>query len=81
MKTADFESQFNELKNKYGVSWEWNCDIESLADGILFYKSEDEKNPFCSITGIGYDRDGNFGGDLEGFIKIMKSEFKKEYER
>ncbi|AUR81791.1 hypothetical protein NVP1214O_45 [Vibrio phage 1.214.O._10N.222.54.F11] len=79
MNLAEFEKEFNETKNKYNVVWEWNCDLETIADGMLFYKEEDDETPFCGVVGIGYDRSGSFGGDFEGFIEVMKSEFKKEY--
>ncbi|CAH9014662.1 conserved hypothetical protein [Vibrio phage 249E41-1] len=79
MNKEKFEEQFNTLKNKYNVLWEWNCDMISLADGIMFFKSESDKKPFCNLSGVGYDREGCFGGDFEGFINLMKLEFKKEF--
>lgn len=79
MNVKQFEEEFNQLKNDYTFFWEWNSDLEALADGMLFYRNEDDEKPFCGVVGVGYGRDGKFGGDMSGFMKILKSELKDEF--
>lgn len=53
------------------LTWEWNCDLESIATGILYWNKNG--NFLFEITGITASGEG----DLEGFLKILNKSLRE----
>jgi hypothetical protein len=49
MSEKEFEKQFNDLKNTNGLWWVYNCDLESIADGIIVFADEEGEKFVCHI--------------------------------
>lgn len=77
MTREKFNEEHKKLISKYNIGFEWNCDLWSVADGIMYYGKEtddkdDEWNKYLfTITGIGYANSGELTGDFEGVVKIL----------
>ena len=59
---------------------EENCDLWSMMDGYLFFRTKESKKCFAHITGIRYSEEGDkFEGDFEGFINLLDDALKIEF--
>ena len=79
MNIEQFHMEFNRLRVKYNLIWEWDCDLQSLITGMVFYKKVEDEKPFCHIQGIYVDKEFNLTGDFEGFIRLLEEVTKDEY--
>ena len=85
MTIKEFEKEHKALTKKYNVGRSWNCDLESIATGIMYYgKEEGDKDDEWSkylftITGIGYNRYGDLDGDFEGVIDNLREGLLEHY--
>ena len=42
MTKKEFEDKFNFYKTKYNLTWDYDCDLRSIANLIVFFPREEE---------------------------------------
>lgn len=82
MEKEKFIEEHCKLLDKYDVQWCWNCDLESIATGMMYYgknpNDTDEYTKFLvTITGI----NSRGEGDLDGVLKLLEEELSDIYTR
>lgn len=79
MNMNEFSQEITSVLKKYNAFIEENCDLWSMMDGFIFYKSESDTTGI-NIRGVCYSRDGSeLIGDLIGYISHVKEVMEKEY--
>jgi len=77
ISTSDeFRTYHNLLLQKYDITFENNCDYWAQVTGNIYEK---EGECICHITGIFYDEDGDWNGDLYGYLRLLEKSLYEKY--
>jgi hypothetical protein len=71
-----FREYHNQLLSKYEIEFENNCDYWAVVTGNIYSKGE---KFVCHIKGIKYDEDGDWVGDLDGYLKLLEKTLAEEF--
>ena len=74
----DFRIKHNQLLSEYGVTFENNCDFMPGVTGNIYRKEDDF---VCHIKGIRYDDEGDWYGDLDGYLKLLEKELSNVFNK
>ncbi len=66
-----FREYHNRLLSDYAVEFENDCDLWSAVRGNIY--SKDDKF-IIKVTGIYYDKTGDWDGDLDGYLRMLEKE-------
>lgn len=73
----EFRKCHNFLLGKYDITFMNNCDYWSQVSGNIYYKGDEF---ICHITGIFYNDNGDWGGDFDGYLKLLEESLYEKYE-
>lgn len=77
ISTSDeFRKYHNLLLQKYDITFLNNVDYWAQVTGNIYEKEDDF---ICHITGIYYDQDGDWNGDLDGYLRMLEKALYEKY--
>lgn len=63
MSKDEFTVVFNELKNRFGLFWEWDCDLLSIANILVYKDNTGSEDSFITEIDV-HSPEGREGGIL-----------------